>query len=61
MPFGPFQPRLMFADKARSLPQSEVPERCSNEKRSDLACKHLNRLEKLTMHKHSSLLQEVVT
>ncbi len=54
MPFRPFQPGLMFTDEERSLPQSGVPERCSNEKDSDLACKHLNRLEKLTMDKHSS-------
>jgi hypothetical protein len=32
---GLFQASLMFADKARSLPKSGVPERCSTEIGSD--------------------------
>jgi len=40
VPVKPFQSNLMFADKARSLPQSGVPEWCSNEIGSDFTRKH---------------------
>jgi hypothetical protein len=51
---------LTFVDMAKSLPQSGVHEICSNEISCGLTRKHLTRLEKFAMDKHSSLLQKCV-
>ncbi len=51
----PFQPSIMFADKARSLPKSVVPERCSSVIGCNLTRKHYTKFVKLDRNKRSSL------
>ncbi len=46
VPGKPFQPYLMFAGKARSLPQSGAPEKSFTWVGSGLTCKHSTRLER---------------
>jgi hypothetical protein len=46
----------MFVGDARSLPRSEVLERCSTRVASGLTCKHQTRLERLRRHKHTNVL-----
>ncbi len=55
-----FNPRLLFMGKARSLPQSGVPERFFNTVGSCFTIKHKTRLERLARDKDSSLLQKYV-
>jgi hypothetical protein len=55
-----FQPSTMFADKARSIPKSGTPEKCSNVKGCGLTRKHYTRLVKLDKDKHSILLRILV-
>jgi hypothetical protein len=50
----------MLADKVRSLPMSEVPEKYSTEIGSGLLRRHQTRLEKLARDKHSSLLRKSI-
>jgi hypothetical protein len=52
VPGRPFQHRLIFSDKARSLPLRGASERAS----SGLTRKHQTRLERPAKIKHSSLL-----
>jgi hypothetical protein len=57
----PFQPSLLFVDKARSLPYIETHEGCFTWVGSCLTCKHFNILERLSRDEHSCLLQKFVT
>ncbi len=50
-----FQPNLMVADNAKSLPKKGVPSRCST--RIGSARKYYTRLEKSAMGKRYNLLQ----
>jgi hypothetical protein len=59
LPIRPFQPSLMFSDKAK--PISGAPKRCSTEKGCDLTHKHLTGLERLARDKCSSLLWKGIT
>ncbi len=60
VPGKPFQPSLMFVGEARSLPWSGAPERSFTRVGSGLTRKRKTRLEKLAVHKHSSLLRKSV-
>ncbi len=59
-PGKPFQPSLMFVDKARSHPLRGSPEICFTQVGSGLTHKHYTSLEKLAKDKDSRLLQTFV-
>jgi hypothetical protein len=60
VPGKPFQPSLMFVDKASSLPKSEASFRCSSWGSSGPNQEHENSLGRLAGYKHSSLLRTFV-
>ncbi len=51
----PFQPSLLFANKARSLALKWSPTRCSTQVGSTLRCKYQTRVEVTESDKHFSL------
>ncbi len=55
VPGKPFQPSLMFAGKASSLPYIGAPERCFTQVALALPTKHYTKLERLARDQDSSL------
>ncbi len=56
----PFQSSLMFASKAKSLPQSVAPEKCFALVGSDFTLKLQTRLKRLARDRHFSLQQTFI-